>query len=572
MPSAGRELNRGDAFRPRPNLPGESIDNVALAWALTCVKPGTEIRYNHAGGILSYRSAHMSIRWPKRGSPSAAAWDDLVEGMSKSWMWSSMAMQDIRMRYRGSLLGPFWLTISMVIMIAAMGVIYARLFNMEITRYLPFLTVGLVIWSFVSTVIIEGCQTFLSAQNVITQVRMPFSVHAWRTVCRNLIVLAHNMVIVPLVLIIFHVSVGWSVIFIVPALVVLTINGLWISILLGMISARYRDVPPIVMSFVQVIFFITRSLAAGGTRDLDAGTAAQSPVRRGRRRSCSSPRQRPLDLFVAGAVDCYSRRVRVHVRAVRKISVAYYLLDLSMAFLRLHNLSVEFPVYQGGSQSLKKMLVAATTQGNLARDAMDRINVRALNDVTLNIEDGDRLGLIGANGAGKTTLLRVLAGIYAPTRGEFDSSGKVSALLDVSVGLNPEATGRENIILRGMYMNIHPREMRLRVDDIAVFTELGPYLHMPTRTYSSGMMIRLGFAVSTCVPPADPGDGRMALWPGTPAFWTRRRGGWRHSSRQFQHSRARVAFDGIVRGKWCNRGILLQHGRIVGTGRHQRSY
>ena len=112
-------------------------------------------------------------------SPAAAAWDDLVEGMSKSWMWWAMAMQDIRMRYRGSLLGPFWLTISMVIMIAAMGLIYSRLFNMEISRYLPFLTVGLVIWSFVSTVIIEGCQTFLSAQNVITQVRMPFSIHAW---------------------------------------------------------------------------------------------------------------------------------------------------------------------------------------------------------------------------------------------------------------------------------------------------------------------------------------------------------------------------------------------------------
>jgi ABC-2 type transport system ATP-binding protein/lipopolysaccharide transport system ATP-binding protein len=109
-----------------------------------------------------------------------------------------------------------------------------------------------------------------------------------------------------------------------------------------------------------------------------------------------------------------------------------------MPHLRLRNLSVEFPVYQGGSQSLKKTLVAATTQGNLARDAMDRINVRALNDLTLDIEDGDRLGLIGANGAGKTTLLRVLAGIYAPTRGEFYSSGKVSALLDVSVGLNPE--------------------------------------------------------------------------------------------------------------------------------------
>ena len=172
-------------------------------------------------------------------------------------MWSAMAMQDIKMRYRGSLLGPFWLTISMVIMVAAMGVIYARMFNMEITRYLPFLTVGLVIWSFVSTVIMEGCQTFLSAQGIITQVRMPFSLHAWRTVYRNLIVLAHNMVIIPLVLIIFGVPVGWHALIILPAIAILAINGLWVSILLGMISARYRDVPPIVTSFVQVIFFIT---------------------------------------------------------------------------------------------------------------------------------------------------------------------------------------------------------------------------------------------------------------------------------------------------------------------------
>jgi homopolymeric O-antigen transport system permease protein len=208
-------------------------------------------------GMATDRGFPMAVDLPKRSSRAMGAWADLVEGMSKSWMWSAMAMQDIRMRYRGSLLGPFWLTISMVIMIAAMGLIYSRLFNMEITRYLPFLTVGLVIWNFVSTVITEGCQTFLSAQNVITQVRMPFSVHAWRTVYRNLIVLAHNMVIVPLVLIIFRVPVGWSVVAIVPALAILTINSIWVSILLGMISARYRDVPPIVMSFVQVIFFVT---------------------------------------------------------------------------------------------------------------------------------------------------------------------------------------------------------------------------------------------------------------------------------------------------------------------------
>jgi homopolymeric O-antigen transport system permease protein len=114
-----------------------------------------------------------------------------------------------------------------------------------------------VIWTFVSTVINDGCQTFLSARNIITQVRMPYTIHACRTVCRNLIILSHNMVVVPLVLMIFSVPVGWTVVFILPALVILAINGIWISILLGMISARYRDVPPIVMNFVQVMFFLT---------------------------------------------------------------------------------------------------------------------------------------------------------------------------------------------------------------------------------------------------------------------------------------------------------------------------
>ena len=255
-------------------------------------------------------------------------------------------------------------------------------------------------------------------------------------------------------------------------------------------------------SFVQVIFFITPIFwppeAVGvwmQALPLNPLFAAIDVVR------APLLGTAPLRLFVDGAVDRHSRRMPRHFRAVREVPVAHRLLDLVMAFLRLRNLSVEFPMYQGSSRSLKKLLVATTTHGNLARDATDRINVRALNDLTLDIEDGDRVGLIGANGAGKTTLLRVLAGIYDPTRGQVYSSGKISALLDVSVGLNPDATGRENIILRGMYMNIHPREMRARVDEIAEFTELGPYLDMPTRTYSAGMMIRLGFAVSTCIPP-----------------------------------------------------------------------
>ena len=138
-----------------------------------------------------------------------------------------------------------------------------------------------------------------------------------------------------------------------------------------------------------------------------------------------------------------------------------------MIFLRLRDLRVEFPLYQGSNRSLKKTVFANTPFGALKKDAMNRVNVVALRDLNLNIENGDRLALIGPNGAGKTTLLKVLAGIYPPTAGHIRSSGRVTALLTTSVGLNAEATGRENIILRGMYMDIHPREMRARIDEVA---------------------------------------------------------------------------------------------------------
>src|SRR5262245_5148329 len=215
--------------------------------------PSPSVAADHAGRC----GTPLPDDLPAPPTRAAAALLDLVEGMAKVWMWWAMAMQDIKQRYRGSLLGPFWLTISMIIMFAAMGVIYSRLFNMEMAHYLPFLTIGLVVWNFVSTVMTDGCQTFLSAQNIITQVRLPFSIHAWRVVCRNLIVLAHNVAIIPIVMILFAVQPGWDCIMIVPALAILTFNGVWVCILLGLVSARYRDVPPIVTSVVQVIFFVT---------------------------------------------------------------------------------------------------------------------------------------------------------------------------------------------------------------------------------------------------------------------------------------------------------------------------
>ena len=234
------------------------------------------------------------------------------------------------------------------------------------------------------------------------------------------------------------------------------------------------------------------------------------------------------------------------------------------ASLRLRDIAVEFPIYTGSSRSLKKVLFNRTTQGNLARDAHDRITVIALSDITFDIEHGDRLAIIGANGAGKSTLLKVLAGIYEPTRGQLYASGQISALLTASVGLNPDATGRENIITRGMFMDVHPRDMRTRIDEIAEFTELGYYIDMPVRTYSAGMMIRLCFAVATSVRPQ---ILLMDEWlaAGDAGFLSKAR--QRMEDFLADTSILVLASHSVpLLKEWCNRAILLERGRIVAMG------
>jgi ABC-type polysaccharide/polyol phosphate transport system ATPase subunit len=235
-----------------------------------------------------------------------------------------------------------------------------------------------------------------------------------------------------------------------------------------------------------------------------------------------------------------------------------------LSYIRLRHVSVDFPIYQGSSRSLKKALIATSTRGNLAKDGLDRVTVRALSDLSFELADGDRLALIGPNGAGKTTLLKVLAGVFEPTHGTCITSGSISSLLDTSVGLQGDATGRENIILRGMFMGIRPRDMRDMAADIAEFTELGHYLDMPVRTYSAGMMIRLAFAISTCIPPdilimdewLTAGDAKFLE-----KAQRRIEGFVKNSSILVLASHSM----GLIE-QWCNVGILLNHGQIATMG------
>ncbi|WP_322103439.1 ABC transporter ATP-binding protein [Paraburkholderia sp. J41] len=162
-------------------------------------------------------------------------------------------------------------------------------------------------------------------------------------------------------------------------------------------------------------------------------------------------------------------------------------------------ISVAFPIYENSHRSLKKAVLNLTTGGRIGRDAGRHAVVTALDQLSFSIRDGERVGLVGHNGSGKTTLLRALAGVYAPVSGRLEMQGKVASLLDVSMGLDPDATGFENIYLRGILDGLRPATIRSKIEEIAAFSELGEYLNLPVRTYSSGMMLRLAFAISTSV-------------------------------------------------------------------------
>jgi ABC-2 type transport system ATP-binding protein/lipopolysaccharide transport system ATP-binding protein len=171
------------------------------------------------------------------------------------------------------------------------------------------------------------------------------------------------------------------------------------------------------------------------------------------------------------------------------------------ATVLLDKVAVSFPVYQAGSRSLKKRALFHGSGGRIGRDAHQRIIVEALRGVSLSLKRGDRLALIGPNGAGKTTLLRVIAGIYEPERGVVRTRGRISPMFDVSLGIDAELSGYDNIRIRGLLLGLSPRAIEQHLPDIAEFTELGGYLDMPVRTYSAGMILRLGFAVATCFEP-----------------------------------------------------------------------
>lgn len=172
-----------------------------------------------------------------------------------------------------------------------------------------------------------------------------------------------------------------------------------------------------------------------------------------------------------------------------------------MAHIELRNASLDFPIYNARTRSIKNRLIQVATGGQISEDSKGRVIVKALTNINLDINDGERVGIIGHNGSGKSTLLRMLSKVYTPTFGTAKITGRIGSLIDISLGIDPEATGRENIFLRGALLGLSRDILSAKSEDIIEFSEIGNFIDMPVRTYSSGMHLRLAFAISTEVRP-----------------------------------------------------------------------
>ncbi len=187
------------------------------------------------------------------------AWLDIKEGLQHWRIWFLLAYQDIKLRYRRSVLGPFWITISMAITTYSMGYLYSHLFHMDVKAYFPYLVAGMLAWSLISTTITDMVDTLMTTEGLIKQIKLPYSLYVHRIAARNIIIFLHNILVFVPVMFIFpqQVNLGISLLLLIPGLLIIYFNSITYGLVLAMIGGRYRDISQIIKSLIQVVFFVT---------------------------------------------------------------------------------------------------------------------------------------------------------------------------------------------------------------------------------------------------------------------------------------------------------------------------
>lgn len=182
---------------------------------------------------------------------------DILKTIEQYRVWHLLAMQDIRQRYRRSVIGPFWLTLSTFISIFVLSIVYAKIFKISIDEYMPYLTVGFIFWTFISGSLLESCGVFIQSESIIKQINLPFGVHVMRMVWRNIITLAHHSIVLIAVFLYFDQKISWTILFFPFAVALVVLTSIFLGYILGGVCARFRDVAQVISSIVQVVFYIT---------------------------------------------------------------------------------------------------------------------------------------------------------------------------------------------------------------------------------------------------------------------------------------------------------------------------
>ena len=185
------------------------------------------------------------------------AYQDFHDGIRQRQLWAHLGWQDIKQRYRRSVIGPLWITIGMGMTATALGLLYSQLFDQDIKTFLPYLTVGFIVWNFIRDTLTEGTEVFISNEGLMKQLPAPISVHVLRLVWRQALFFAHNMIVYFAVLAIFQMPVSWTIIYAIPAFALLMFNGVWVALLFGIVATRFRDIPPVINSLTTLVFFMT---------------------------------------------------------------------------------------------------------------------------------------------------------------------------------------------------------------------------------------------------------------------------------------------------------------------------
>jgi ABC-2 type transport system permease protein len=187
----------------------------------------------------------------------AKAWADLRSGFTRRELWLHLGWQDIKQRYRRSVLGPIWITIATGTTAVAMGGLYSKLFHLPLAEHLPYVTLGLIIWNLINASILEGADVFIANEGLIKQLPAPLSVHIYRLVWRQTILFGHNIVIYAIIAAIYPKPWSWADLAVIPALGLIVLNCIWVSVVFGILGTRYRDISPLLFSVVQLLFFMT---------------------------------------------------------------------------------------------------------------------------------------------------------------------------------------------------------------------------------------------------------------------------------------------------------------------------